>query len=65
MVFRSAVALESTCDYAYWQRADFLLQRWYGEEGKWEAWLDRAVAPLPPTDAGPARRFTLPRRAES
>ncbi len=50
-LFRCAVALDPTCDFAYWQRADFLLPRWYGQPGEWEAWLERAVAPLPPEDA--------------
>lgn len=50
-LFRRAVALDSTCDFAYWQRADYLLPRWYGQQGEWEAWLDRAVAPLPPDQA--------------
>jgi hypothetical protein len=50
-LFQGAVAKDSTCDFAYWQRADFLLPRWYGEKGEWEAWLDHAVAPLSPDDA--------------
>jgi hypothetical protein len=50
-LFQGAIACDSTCDYAYWQRADYLLPRWYGEPGEWEAWLENAVAPLPPDDA--------------
>jgi hypothetical protein len=50
-LFEDAIACDSTCAYAYWQRADYLLPRWYGEPGEWEAWLERAVRPLPPDDA--------------
>lgn len=47
-IFQGAIACDSTCALAYWQRADYLLPRWYGREGEWEAWLDHAVAPLSP-----------------
>jgi hypothetical protein len=50
-LFEGAIARDSTCAYAYWQRADFLLPRWYGEPGEWEAWLEQAVRPLPPDEA--------------
>ena len=50
-LFEGAIACDSTCAAAYWQRANFLLPRWYGEPGEWEAWLEQAVRPLPPNDA--------------
>jgi hypothetical protein len=50
-IFRGAIACDPTCDEAYWRRADFLLPRWYGAPGEWEAWLDQALATLPPDEA--------------
>lgn len=50
-LFEGAIACDSTCALAYWQRADFLLPRWYGEPGEWEAWLEQAVRPLAPDEA--------------
>ena len=50
-LFEGAIACDSTCVPAYWQRADFLLPRWYGKPGEWEAWLEQAVRPLAPDDA--------------
>jgi hypothetical protein len=50
-LFEGAIACDSTCAYAYWQRADYLLPRWYGAPGDWEAWLEDAVSHLRPDDA--------------
>ena len=50
-LFAQAIACDSTCVPAYWQRADFLLPRWYGQPGQWEAWLEQAVRPLAPDQA--------------
>jgi len=50
-LFEGAIACDSSCAYAYWQRADYLLPRWFGTPGEWEAWLDQAVRPLPPDEA--------------
>lgn len=50
-LFEGAIACDSTCAFAYWQRADYLLPRWYGGPGEWEAWLENAVRPLSPDDA--------------
>jgi hypothetical protein len=50
-LFEGAIACDSTCAIAYWQRANFLLPRWYGAPGEWEAWLDNAVSHLAPDEA--------------
>lgn len=50
-LFQGAIAQDSTCENAYIMRAFYLLPRWNGKPGAWEAWLDKAVAPLPPAEA--------------
>lgn len=50
-LFTEAQAQDSTCEWTYCMRANYLLPRWYGEDGEWEAWLTAAVKPLPPDEA--------------
>ncbi len=50
-LFREAQAQDSTCESIYAMRVNYLLPRWYGDEGEWETWLANAVAPLPREEA--------------
>lgn len=50
-LFRHGQAQDSTCEVLYWMRAYYLMPRWHGVPGEFEAWLANAVRPLPPEEA--------------
>jgi hypothetical protein len=43
-LFKQAVAVEPLYQHTYSQMAVYLLPRWYGEPGEWEAFADEATA---------------------
>jgi hypothetical protein len=47
-LFQDAIAHEPTYEAFYIAHAVYLLPRWHGRPGEWEAWLDQAL----PADAG-------------